>query len=103
VHFEWQTVNFRSVADVQRYSHYMAMLPAKRVVRALVVGLALIGAALAGPAPLGDAQVGMSAFEAPPPPPDPVPIIDKPASPGPPEAAPPRHRRHIDSDPVMHR
>jgi hypothetical protein len=103
VQFERQSVNFSSTADVRRYCRYMAMLPAKRFVRALVVGLALAGAALAGPAPLGAAHVGMPAFEAPPPPPDPAPVIDKPANPGPTQGAPPRHRRHIDGDPSLFR
>jgi hypothetical protein len=92
-------VNRRGVADVQRYSRQMAMLPAKRFVRALAVGLVLTGAALAGPAPLGAAHVEMPAFEEPPPPPNPVPIIDNPANPGPTQAAPRPRRRHIDSDP----
>jgi hypothetical protein len=77
----------------------MAMLPVERFVRALAVGLALTGAALTGPAPLSAAHVGMPASEEPPPPPEPVPNIDNPKNPGPTEAAPPRHRRHIDSDP----
>jgi hypothetical protein len=98
-----QTANLSNIADVQRYSRNMAMLPAKRFVRALAVGLVLTGAALAGPAPLGGAHVGMPAFEAPPPPPDPVPVIDKPANPGPNNESPqPRHRRHIDGDPALH-
>jgi hypothetical protein len=99
-----QTANRSSIADVQRYCWHMAMLPAKPFVRALAVGLVLVGAALAGPAPLGAAHVGMSAFEAPPPPtPDPIPIIDKPANPGPNNESPPRHRRHIDGDPNIGR
>jgi hypothetical protein len=99
VQFGRQTANFSSVADVRRYCWDMAMLPAKRFVRALAVGLVLVGAGLAGPAPLGAAHVGTPAFEAPPPPPpDPIPIIEKErsANPGPGnnEAPQPRPRRH---------
>jgi hypothetical protein len=100
VQFGRQTANLASVADVRRYCFNMAMLPAKRFVRALAVGLlVLVGAALAGPAPLGAAHVGTLAFQAPPPPPpDPIPIIEKErsANPGPGNnAAPqPRPRRH---------
>ena len=90
----------------------MAMLPAKRFVRALAVGLALAGIALFGPAAVGESarhafastHVGMPAFEEPPPPPDPAPVIDKPANPGPNNESPrPRHRRHIDGDPNITR
>jgi hypothetical protein len=86
----------------------MAVLPAKRFVCALAVGLALSGAALISLTPViaGHASAltlaGAQAFE-PAPPPDPVPVIDKPADPAPPAPAPTRHRRHIDGDPSLYR
>jgi hypothetical protein len=87
----------------------MATLPWMRPVRAVTLGLALAGAVLVGPALLTEstasafASNGIAAFE--PPPPDPVPIIDKPLNPGDGnnnEAPQIRHRRHR-GDPVMGR